>query len=186
MKIYNVTVDANIYQWIMPQVADESILDFMSFECKPRSKQLLETDWYVYNPTQMKGDFFSLGISGVFAFNEKVYQSDLFTMLEMSGEILPIMVEDEPLFLLNILECVNMLNEQACHWDTYEDGSRGRILSYSFHVNRVSESSLFKIPQTCKTEMLTYTGLKSSEDEFKSVYEKLNFTGLVFQEIFST
>lgn len=184
MTVYSIRVDTNTYQWIMPIVDEEQLLDLLSFNCRPRLEKWPKVEWYIYNPVQEKGNFFTLGVNGVLAFDEDVYRSDLFTLLEMSGEIIPITVGTEQLFLLNVLECVNMLNEEDSHWDIYEDGTKGRILNYSFYLNRFSESSLFKIPQTCKSEILTYSGVKEPKDEFKTLYEQLGFSGLVFEELF--
>ena len=89
------------------------------------------------------------------------------------------------MFILNVLECVDCLNEKATHFDTYSDGSRGRILKYSFHLDKIQKSNLFKIPETSKTEILTYLDPKDNEEGFIDLYKKLGFKGLVFKRVFS-
>jgi hypothetical protein len=137
---------------------------------------------YVFNPKKKKGNFFSLGGIGALVFDQKAHDIML-TVFDMAGEILPINVSGENLYILNVLECVNMLDEKNTVWDYYPDGGRGRILKYSFFKNRLSESSLFKIPQTSKAEILTYSGVKDCEDEFYSLYHNNNLTGLIFEEL---
>ena len=184
MNIFSVKVDSNKYQWIMPQVDEKELLNYTTFNCEQKFNEWKQVEWYSFNPKSTEGNFYSIGSHGAFAFDEAVYQSDLFTLLEMSGEILPINLENRKLYILNVLECVNALNEGSTKWDIYDDGSKGRIIDYSFYEGRLSESTLFKIPQTSKSEILVYSGIKDEGDEFMKLYQKLGFTGLVFDEIF--
>jgi len=183
MKIHRAKADAKSYQWIMPSVQEDDLLDLLTFDCEAKSQFWVEANWYCFNPKQKKGNFYTLGSSSSFAFDKEVYESNLFPLLEMAGEILPIQLGMETLYVMNILECVNTLNDEKTDWETYPDGSRRKISNYYFHNDRISESSLFKIPQTSKTEILTYSGVKDPEDEFKSLYEKLNFSGLIFERL---
>ncbi|AXE18452.1 hypothetical protein DR864_12160 [Runella rosea] len=185
MEIYQVTTNLD-YQWVLPQIEESELLNLMDLNCYPKSKSWPNIDWYIYNPKKKKGNFFTTGSGGSFAFDEEVLNSDLFSLIEMAGEVLPIKLEDNTnLYILNVLKCINPLNQKKTKWQLYEDGSKGRILDYSFHTNRFSESSLFKIPETSKIEILTYSGIKGDEDEFKSLYEYLGFTGLEFKQIYT-
>lgn len=135
MNIFSVKVDVNNYQWLMPQVDERKLLNYTVFDCKRRLDNWEQNEWYSFNPNSLEGNFYSIGVSGAFAFDESVYQSDLFALLEMSGEILPIKLLNRELYIINVLECVNMLNENSTEWDIYDDGSKGRILNYSFHAD---------------------------------------------------
>jgi hypothetical protein len=106
-------------------------------------------------------------------------------IFEMSGEILPIKVERGPqLYVLNILQCMNGLNYDKTKWDYYEDGTKGRILKYSIHKDRViNETSLFKIPETSKIDIFCYADVQDRIDEFYHIYHDNDLTGLVFEEI---
>jgi len=183
MKFYKVTVDSNSVQLIIPDVSESIILDYTSFNCELKQKGWENVNWYIYNPKVKVKNFFSLGSSSAFAFDENVYDSDLFTLLEMAGQIIPINVEGKRLYILNVMNCINILNKGETERFKYDNGSEGRILKYAFYENRISESTLFKIPETCKGEILTYTSRRDLLDEFKSLYEQLEFTGLVFEEI---
>lgn len=186
MKIYNVKVDSNSFQWLMPQIGEDDLLNYTVFDCQHmKDNWSRDIEWYSFNPKNKKGNFFSLGNGGGFVFDKSVYDSDLLTLLEMAGEIIPIQVEGQEFYVMNVLECVNALDEKNSQWDFYDDGSRANIKEYAFYSNRLSESSIFKIPQTSRTEILTYSGIKDEDDEFIAVYNKLNFAGLIFTEIFS-
>lgn len=186
LKIYTIKVESNIYQSVFPEIEENRVLEYMTFDCIEKPSEWSKIEWFVFNPKKKAGNFFSLGSSGALVFDEEVFNSDLYTLIEMSGQVLPIKLQDYNLYVLNITECINALNQKDTVRDIYEDGSQGRILEYSFNRNRFSESSLFKIPETSKSEILTYSGLKSPEDEFKTLYEQLGFEGLIFQEIFNT
>lgn len=184
MKIYTVDIDSNNVQWIIPIVPEEELLNILSFNCIPKKNQFDAISWYVFNPKAKKGNFY-VGVTGALIFDQAVYDSDLFTLFEMAGEILPIYLESgETLYALNVLECINMLNKEGTIYDIYDDGTKGRILNYSFHKNRISESSIFKIPETSNSEILTYSGVQDSDDEFFNLYKKLNFKGLIFKEVY--
>jgi hypothetical protein len=103
----------------------------------------------------------------------------------MSGECLPLRCGDEELFLVNVTECINVLDERSSKRDTYPDGSPARILEFAFHPRRFTETPLFKIPETCKIDILSVEGLKDAEDEFKGRVEKLGLTGLLFVQLWT-
>jgi hypothetical protein len=183
MDIYIAKADSNNAQWIIPKVSEEILLDVLSFDCITKGEQYGNFEWYIFNPKEKKGNFY-MGVPNALIFDQKVYDSELFTLFEMAGEILPIHLESgEELYALNVLECVNMLNKEDTIYDFYDDGTKGRILNYSFYENRISESAIFKIPETSNSEVLTYSGVHDSEDEFFHLYKKLGFKGLVFKEI---
>ena len=60
-----------------------------------------------------------------------------------------------------------------------------RIKEYHFEPSHFSESTLFKIPETAMAEVLTVSGLKDPEDEFKFVVEREGLEGIIFEEVWS-
>ncbi len=183
MRIYKIKEDTNNYQWVMPKNKDD-IFENLSFECHSKESKWQPLEMFVFNPQKKQGNFYTLGGIGALVFDEQALDAML-TIFEMAGEILPINVEGASLYILNVLDCVNCLDKDKSIWDYYEDGSRGRILSYSFYKDRMTEGSIFKIPETCKTEVLIYSDIKNKEEEFIPLYEKHKLTGLIFEEIYS-
>ncbi len=183
MKIYKIVSNVSDYQRIMP-TDDSEYSNTLSFDCETKEEVWNPIDMYVFNSKKKKGNFYSLGGIGALAFDEKVLDI-MQTIFEMAGEILPVNVGKEVLYILNVLECVNALDDSNTKFSIYPDGTRGRILSYSFHADRISESCLYKIPETSKVDVLTYSGIKDPEDEFYSLYFEHKLKGLIFEEIYS-
>jgi hypothetical protein len=185
MKIFRISVDVSKFQWVLPELEGPNLLTLMQFDCKAKGADFQRVPWYVLNPTKIRGNFFNIG-PGTIGFDQKVFESGMVEIFEMAGEILAIEVEDVgKLYILNVLECANCLDKGKSEIERYPNGEFRRVTQYSFHPNRLSESSLFKIPETCKIEILTFTGLKGYEEEFKSMYEDHSFTGLSFEELWS-
>ena len=79
---------------------------------------------------------------------------------------------------------MNGLDYENTVWDYYDDGTKGRILDYSFHSRRViNESSIFKIPETARGDIFCLADYKAREDEFYHIYHDNNLTGLKFEEM---
>jgi hypothetical protein len=106
----------------------------------------------------------------------------------MAGELLPLPHRGEVFTVLNITECINCLDHNRTRWVLGKStGARIRIKEYAFHPNRFSESVLFKIPETCKADVLVVEGLPGCEvEEFRYVVEQNGLEGLLFEEIWSS
>jgi len=176
MKYYKFSVSDS--QWFMPKNEDESME--VVFDCTKKEEEWKKLKMFVFDPKSPRCNFNTVGNGGTLLFDRKVYDSDLYDLLESAGEILPVDVEGETFFLLNILVCVNALDDESSTYNTTR-GRKGRLISPALYDNRMTESSIFKIPETCKTEMYCYSGVKDADLEFKYLYEKLGFTGLEFQ-----
>lgn len=178
MEIYKIITDA---EWVLPN-GDLDLLDLLNFDCAPKLQEWPGLEWYVFNPKALKTNFFTIS-PGAFVFDRSVYDSDMFAILEAAGEILPIVADDAELFVLNVLQCYNVLDKEHTSWDFYENGDKRFIQEYRFLTHRFGESSVFKIKETSNAEILTYTGLGVRE-EFKTLYDEFNFTGLRFKLLY--
>jgi hypothetical protein len=99
---------------------------------------------------------------------------------------LPLPFANEDLHVVNVTECINVLDQDRTRWTVgATSGRRLSIESYAFHPDRLTETPLFKIPETAKTEIYTAAGLRNSNDEFKGRAEKFDLKGLIFEEIWS-
>jgi hypothetical protein len=179
MRIYKIRLDLN--NWWLVHVDIDNIGSF-TFDCESVISDWNSIEVYVHNPKKMMADFSTVGNSGTFVFSEKVYNSDLLAFLEMAGEILPISVAGEKYYLLNILDCINALDKDSSEY-LLQRGKKIRITKPAIYCNRLGESSLFKLPETSKSEMFCY-GIEEVEG-FKSTYERLGFDGLLFEEVIS-
>ena len=153
-------------------------------DCRPKLETWSPLPIYIWNPKLQLGNFFSL-CSGAFVADSEAL-SHLRDVLEMAGELLPLRHQGKEFILSNILECANCLDQSRTQWVVdNQTGLRVRIAKYEFIKSRFSESTLFKIPETAAGEILTVTGLKDADDEFKYRVEHSRLTGLVFEEIWS-
>ena len=183
MKVFRIVLDVNQFQSCFLCNPDLWSLHESTFDGRPRAAEWISPEVYVLKPKLKRGDFLAFEV-GTMLFGERAW-ADLQDLFEMSGEILPVSCDGQHLRLINITECVNVLDQEKSQWRTYADGSRAGISRFAFHSTRFTETPLFKIPETCKGDMLTVEGMKHPDDEFKPRVEKLGLTGLIFEELWS-
>lgn len=183
MKVYRVQNDVNRYQYFLPQYEED--WDRLVMDGTPKSDIWTPPPVYVYKPRHKSGDFYQFG-AGMLITNPQATEV-LRTHLEMAGELLPLPFEGQIFNVLNVTECINCLDQDKTQWTYGESGkTRVEITEYVFHPNRFSESPLFKIPETCRGEVLLVEGLYDPEDEFRYVVEQHGLEGLVFEELWSS
>ncbi len=184
MQVFRVRLNSNIFQSLLPDDPNVWETDLLKMDCEPKLSLWRPPAVHIVNPKRKRGSFFHL-CSGAFAVDLSK-NGDLLAVLEMAGELLPLPFRGELFHLINILECVNCLDEQKTEWVLGKTTkARIRISEYQFHASRFSESSLFKIPETALGEVLTVSGMKDPEDEFKSIVEREELEGILFEELWS-
>lgn len=169
---------------ILPDIEGMEILKYKIFDGEKKSEFWKDSIWYIHNPLIEKTDFVSIGTNAALLFTQKVFDSELYSIIERAGEILPIKINDENYFVLNVTEVINVLDKKNTTWELFED-IKGDITKYSFLKNRFTNSSVFKIPETFKTEIFIHSDNVVFEEDFYTLYNKLNFTGLIFNEVYS-
>lgn len=184
MKIYKVRLDVNHYQSFLPEEEGIWKSKILQMDCTPKADRWQPPKIYVVNPARPRGNFFRL-CSGAFVADSEATEK-LRDLLEMAGELLPLEHKGENVSLLNVTECMNALDEERTEWELGKTtGAKIRILRYAFKPNRLPESSIFKIPETAKGEVLAIEGRSDPEDEFKFRVERGNLKGLLFDELWS-
>lgn len=97
---------------------------------------------------------------------------------------MPLSYNGEIYTVLNVTECINCLDQQNTEWVLGKDTETNLLIKrYVFHNNRFSESDIFKIPETCKSEILVVEGRKDPRDEFMYAVESADLKGLLFEQI---
>jgi len=184
MKIFKVQDDTNNIQIVQPVDHSLITIEFLTFDGESRLQDWEDLMVYIYNPQKKPENFYRL-TSGILVFDEKALEACR-TVFEKAGEILPIQVERGPkLYILNVLECVNILDYNRTKWDYYpRTGRKGRILEHKFYENKIrNESTIFKIPEENKIDIFCYTDERDEDDQFYHLYHKHKLTGLIFEEI---
>lgn len=176
MKIYRIDGDVEKFQYL--SLVDSEGWDAFTFDV------FSMIDWvpqecYIMNPKQERGNFFYIA-PGTLVFDQRALDGML-DIFEMAGEILPLNVDGEKVFALNVLECPNAFDKKKSKFKF------GRSLPeiYSFHPDRLYRSSVFKVPETSQVDIFCSHGVED-EGEFKSRYESLGLTGLIFKELFDS
>jgi hypothetical protein len=185
MKVYRILPDVNRFQSLFPEdgaVWETSLLDF---DGTPKGATWHPPKVFVLQPNLIRGNFFHLCSGAIVA--DSVASTALLDLLERSGELLAMPYQTEDLQIVNVTECVNVLDEEQTKWVLGRStGKRIRIEKYAFKQNRFTETALFKIPETSRSEILTIEGLKDPEDEFKFNVESKGLSGLLFQELWDS
>ena len=166
---------------------------FLSQYSRLRALQRLRSEWkkltfYVHDPVWTKEmDFYHLS-TGIVAFRQRVYESNLGEQLDRCGDVLPAVREDngEEFYVLNPLACFNCLNRAMTKLRTTPDGKTVvQIFNYAFHPNRIGGESVFRIPETHLTELYASSGVISPDEEFYHQYQANGFSGLKFNKLWA-
>lgn len=150
MKVYRLRNDIDRYQYFL--VEEESQALTLGTDCAPRLASWRPPRVFIYEPLHRPGALYN------FSYDSPIFSSHatevLRMFLEMAGELLPLPYEGEVYTLLNVTECINCLDHDRSEWRYVEGQRRGGIKCYMFHRTRFSESLIFKIPETHRSEVL--------------------------------
>lgn len=182
MKVFSVTEDVSRFQSLGVDDIDAWTEFALSVDCRSLTALWKPPTVYVRKPKLNRGNFLHITV-GLLVADDEAF-SKIGEFFEMAGEVLPIPFEGKTLSLLNVTECINCLDREKSQW---RDPRRreGLPLKYVFHPNRLDESSIFKIPETCKGEILVLERENDPETEFKAAVEHHRLTGLIFKELWS-
>jgi hypothetical protein len=187
VRIYEVVPDVNHYQSFQFDYPDADPFwksNQWTFDCAPKASTWVPLKVNIVGPKLKRGNFFNLG-SGVVVLDAHATDA-LRTLLEMSGELLPLTYKGEQFTVLNVADCVEALDDSKTKWVYGKStGATIKIEQYAFHRHRLPETPLFKIPETNKSAILTIEGMKDPQDEFKPSIERFGLTGLTFKEIWN-
>jgi hypothetical protein len=180
MRVYKVECDVNAFQSLAP--ADDSALsgDLFRFECKPK-EAWAPPPMRCRDPIAPKPDFPYIQAPGALA-----VEPDRFpvvqTQFEMAGEILDLPFEGRDLKVLNILTCVDCLDDEKTNWNVLRSGTKlaPKTDGYVFRPDCFDEASIFKIPQTYRAMIYCWERDGDPEHELKAAIEEHQLSGLKF------
>lgn len=185
MKVHEVRHDANNFKSLL---FEKGILEYkhplLKFDGECVAAQWSPPGVWCPSPRKKTGDFWGIGSSCVPAVTLAAYPV-IQTHVEMSGEALPVTFEGVELLILNVTEVNNCLDHEMCKWR--DDGGRKRLnidAGYHFCPERFTESSLFRLPETCRSARI-YCVERSGdpEEDFKAAVETAGLTGLKFTQV---
>jgi hypothetical protein len=182
MNVFRLKADANRYQNLcLKSEEDWDLLDgefcgtqfnkrFTRLAVKilkksPRGKKLL------------KGDFPSMAAH--LAVFSATAATALGPILQGNGELIPIPCEGQNLVGFNVLKIVDALDLDHSKLQLFPSTGRiMRVIDYEFYSEKMGELTIFKIPQTIRSEILV-------TDRFVEVAEANKLRGFKFDELWS-
>jgi hypothetical protein len=183
MKVYRLRSDVNHYRYFLPEREEDALA--LEMDCTPKEETWVPPPVFIYEPMLKAGDFYQFEGSKLITTLRATEVLEEF--LEMAGELLPLPYGGEVYTVLNVLECINCLDHERTQWRLGPDtGEKLGPRQYAFHPDRFSESPLFKIPETCRSQILLVEGLRDPEEEFRYVVENAGLNGLVFEELWDS
>jgi len=180
MKVYRVKSDVSAFQYFLPE--READIRTLRMECTERLPDWNPPPVFIFKPFHKRGDFFHF--SSNMLITSPASTNILRGYLEEAGELLPLPYKGEEYTLLNVLNCIDCLDEDKTEWFVdEEDGTRLRPLTYAFHPDRFTEARLFKIPQTYRAELLVADFEQDDDEEFLGTVRKHGLQGLIFEQL---
>jgi len=185
MQVFEVRHNCNEFKSLL---FEEGIVEYkqplLKFDGEHVANRWRPPGVWCHYPKKKVGDFWGIGSSCVPAVTRAAFPH-IQKHAEMGGETLPLTFEGMELLILNITEVVNCLDHGKCRW--HGDGGSKRLnidAGYHFRPERFSESSLFRLPETCRSSRI-YCVERSGdpEEDFKAAVEAAGLKGLTFTEI---
>lgn len=184
MKIFLIDHDANNYHWLAPDVTGEDLLRLVTFDCTPRESSWRPPYVTILDAKTKMGDFLNYNPSALLVSPDALPLIRHF--FERAGELLPLWFNGDQYTLLNVTECINALDDPKTDWLLADDGSKVEIRRHMFDATKLTDSSIFKIPETRRGDVLTWERDCDPKTEFKAFVEENGLTGLIFKEIWNS
>jgi hypothetical protein len=149
MKVYRFYANTNRYQYFMPQpLSDRGML---ITNCRSRAASWQPPSLDLQEPTHPRGDFFEFYKGSPILSARAVDRLRQFLM--PAGELLPLPYAGETFYLFNVVPCIDCLDAEATEW-RLQFNKRLWPDKYVFTAPKFGPNYLFKIPQTCRAEVL--------------------------------
>lgn len=131
-------------------------------------------------------DFLACTPGSAFAMVDLI-DSDVARILKQCGELLPVTVlnADVPISIVNVAPIVDALDVENSDGRLLGDASPERwIERYAFHASLVPKRSVFKV-RGDSWKIFASQGVVAKRDDFKSLVEEREYTGLEFREVWN-
>lgn len=149
MRVFSFYANTARYQYFMPLSVDDE--GQLITNCRFRTDAWQPPPLTLQEPARPRGDFFEIHRGSPILSARATHL--LKSFLEPAGELLPLPFEGEMFYLFNVTPCADCLDADASEWRT-EYNKRLWPIKYIFAPERFGPNHLFKIPQTCRAEVL--------------------------------
>lgn len=183
MKIYKVISFNDAHQCVHFEDCETWPTGALDFEGVPRLAGWHNPETgYILDP-RLKDVSFRCFLEGSFVIRESLLaDAELAAIFGMSAELLPVQVEGEPSFIVNVLTVFDALDMERTEWKYPPSRfTRGEVGRGCFRAARLGPSPLFKIPLNAVTTMYCLSDHPDVPD-FHRLYHERGYTGLTFEE----
>jgi hypothetical protein len=181
--VYKVTYDSERYQTLAPVDKTIDVDKAFLFDGSKKEGTWEPPEVYCPDPEKERGDFYMLHPS-FFILRPRAQR--LFKWYYFDAEWLPMEYGGEKLIALNFTSCITMLDkDNAVYEKDPETGEITAIHKYAFHIKRVSDSTVFKIPELDSRDIFCYEGFKDRKDEFRHRVISRDMKGLLFNPVWT-
>ncbi|MFC9439869.1 imm11 family protein [Nocardia sp. NPDC057030] len=177
MKIYVGAPRAG-FEWAVPVDNDDN--ERLSFDGVPKldSWQPMEMESVREEGSEAPSDF-PWSLSSTLLLKDRAIDV-LGPGLGEFGELLPARFSGSRLAVLNVVNVLDALDEEASEIARFESGEIMMVESHVFRPDRIPARAVFKIPQAVYNGDIFYT------DEIVREFEDSGFTGLWFKALWDT
>lgn len=123
-----------------------------------------------------------------FAFRKDV-ATELVYILEDAGELLPIYVDDELWYCLNITKSIDAVDENMTEFRINDGKSKLFPVKYAFHEDKLPDSTLFKVSTDNFTNIFCVDRRDTDDQVMNNLFCAIahyGYTGIKFEEVYSS
>lgn len=179
-KVFRIEGDLENYQYLVPtnlgQPGDEPGI----LNGTPLPDEWIPPRFYIPYPTKSAPAIWPVPDFAAFAIQEDSKSFELLVrFIHQSCQLIPVDCDGRELLLVHVVEVLNCLDRS----NSSMMPTQTHVLQYAFHHR--FEWTLFKIPETCRHEILCWELTGEPHDEFRATIVRCGLTGLLFREIWS-
>lgn len=178
MTIFEIRLDGNNFQYLLPADPERARSGDLTFDCNRWGDTWDPPEVYVGNPKAKRGNFFNFLKGDPYICDQRAHDA-LEHLLYPFAELLPLPFEGETLYVINVLTCLNILDEK------HTIPTEGWPKKYVFYPERMQQASIFKIPRTSRGQVLTVHRYMDEIYDFKYQVERAELQGLIFRPLWS-
>lgn len=173
MRVVKLLADGDRFQSIIADAPHG--WEELAFDGTPRVETWVPPKVRVYKPRLKRSDFFySMGALVISEHAREVFLE----YWNMCGELLPLPCGNEMLWALNVTECIDCLDHEKSWWNG--------TWNLQFRIDLLSESPIFKIPETASTSVYVVDGREEDPScEFLQQLEQSDLKGWLIREVWN-
>jgi hypothetical protein len=181
MKIYQIVFESDKYQILYEKKPDLTGLNICILGESRRKTWPPHFELEVIKPKKPKGIFYQW-VSGELILTRKALEDQaIVSLLEMNGELLPVIVDGEPLLLHNITCFSDCVDEARSKRGPTIDGVKDIIRFPCFYVDEVPLGIHFRLREYPGPRYVATDSSLPPEKDFYQWYHKQGYKGLNFR-----